>query len=72
MIKKMTVTLEEELLNKLDELADNTAKRKSQLVKEALQDYFDVQSVSQTVQEYKMGGGLKTVSHNDMRAEINK
>jgi len=32
----------------------------------ALQDYFDVNAVTKTVQDYKMGM-LKTVSHSDVR-----
>jgi len=69
MTKKMTITLEENILEELSQLATTTGKKKAQVVREALQDYFDTQSVTKTVQEYKMGT-LKTVSHNDVRASL--
>jgi hypothetical protein len=55
MTKKMTITLEENLIDELSSLA--------------LQDYFDVNAVTKTVQDYKMGT-IKTVSHNDIRASL--
>jgi predicted DNA-binding protein len=69
MTKKMTITLEESLIEELTLLSRKTGKKKAQVVREALQDYFDVSSVTQTVQEYKMGT-LKTVSHDDVRASL--
>ena len=61
MTKKMTITLEESLLEELSELATITGKKKTQVIREALQDYFDTESVIKRVQEYK------TVSHKDLR-----
>jgi metal-responsive CopG/Arc/MetJ family transcriptional regulator len=69
MTKKMTITLEENLINELSALAKDTGKKKTQVVREALQDYFDINSVTKTVQEYKMGT-LKTVSHKDVRDSL--
>ena len=69
MTKKMTITLEENLIDELSSLALQTGKKKAQVVREALQDYFDVNAVVKTVQDYKMGT-LKTVSHNDVRASL--
>ncbi len=69
MTKKMTITLEESLIEELGILSEETGKKKTQVVREALQDYFDVNSVTKTVQEYKMGM-LDTVSHNDVRASL--
>ncbi len=69
MTKKMTITLEESLIEELGILSEETEKKKTQLVREALQDYFDVNAVTKTVQDYKMGL-LKTVSHNDVRASL--
>lgn len=69
MTKKITITLEENLIDELSTLASQSGKKKAQVVREALQDYFDVHSITQTVQEYKMGT-LKTVSHNDVRESI--
>ena len=69
MTKKMTITLEENLIDELSSLALQTGKKKAQVVREALQDYFDVHAVTKTVQDYKMGT-LKTVSHSDARASL--
>ncbi|MCD4758573.1 MAG: ribbon-helix-helix domain-containing protein [Arcobacteraceae bacterium] len=69
MTKKMTVTLEDSLIEELSTLATQTGKKKAQVVREALQDYFDVNEVTTTVQEYKMGT-LKTVLHKDVRASL--
>ena len=67
MTKKMTITLEENLIEELGEIAQKSGKKKAQVVREALQDYFDAQSVIQTVHEYKMGT-MKTISHDEMKA----
>ena len=69
MTKKITITLEDNLIEELAEVAKNTGKKKTQLIREALQDYFDIQAVTKTVQDYKMGT-LKTVSHEDVRATL--
>ena len=34
-----------------------------------VQDYFDANALTKTVQEYKLGK-LKTVSHDDVRASL--
>jgi antitoxin CcdA len=69
MTKKMTITLEESIIEELGILAMESGKKKTQVIREALQDYFDVQSVTRTVTDYKMGN-LKTISHKDIRAEL--
>ncbi len=69
MTKKITISLEDSLVEELAEVAKNTGKKKTQLIREALQDYFDTQAVTKTVQDYKMGT-LKTVSHEDVRATL--
>ena len=69
MTKKMTITLEESLIEELGILSEETGKKKTQVVREALQDYFDVNAVTKTVQEYKMGL-LKTISHDDVKASL--
>jgi hypothetical protein len=50
-------------------VALDMGKKKTQVIREALQDYFDVQSITKTVTEYKMGT-LKTLSHTDMRTAL--
>ncbi len=69
MTKKMTITLEESLINELSSLAFETGKKKTQVIREALQDYFDVNAVTKSLQEYKMGT-LKTISHSDIRDSL--
>ncbi len=69
MTKKMTITLEESLIDELNAMATENGKKKTQIIREALQDYFDINAVTKTVQEYKMGT-LKTVSHNDVRKSL--
>ena len=69
MTKKITITLEDSLIEELAEVAKNTGKKKTQLIREVLQDYFDIQAVTKTVQDYKIGT-LKSVSHEDVRATL--
>lgn len=65
----MTITLEESFIDELSQVAHDLGKKKTQVIREALQDYFDVQAITKTVQEYKMGT-LKTISHADMRKAL--
>ncbi len=69
MTKKVTITLEENLIDELCVIARDTGKKKTQVIREALQDYFDAQAVTKTVQDYKMGT-LQTVSHQNVRASL--
>jgi len=52
MTKKMTITLEDTLIDELASLAEETGKKKAQVVREALQDYFDVNAITKTVKIY--------------------
>jgi metal-responsive CopG/Arc/MetJ family transcriptional regulator len=69
MTKKMTITLEENLIEELGALSEELGKKKTQVVREALQDYFDVNAVTKTVQDYKMGM-LETISHDEVKAKL--
>ncbi len=69
MTKKITITLEESLTEELSTVAMESGKKKTQIIREALQDYFDINAVTKTVQEYKMGT-LKTVKHDDVRKSL--
>jgi predicted transcriptional regulator len=69
MTKKVTFTLEESLIDELAQIANDSGKKKTQVIREALQDYFDVIAVTKTVQDYKMGK-LDTISHKDVRAQL--
>lgn len=69
MTQKITITLEESIVEELSSVAMQSGKKKTQVVREALQDYFDTVAVTKTVQDYKMGT-LKTVSHKDVRKSL--
>ena len=69
MTKKITITLEESLIDELGDLAKESGKKKAQVVREALQDYMDINAVTKTVHDYKTGL-LETVSHKDVRASL--
>lgn len=69
MTRKMTITLEDTLIEELNIVASETGKKKTQVIREALQDYFDMLAVTKTVQDYKMGT-METVSHEDVRASL--
>jgi predicted DNA-binding protein len=66
MTKKVTFTLEDNLIEELNITALDLGKKKTQIIREALQEYFDLQSITKTVQEYKTGT-LKTISHEDLK-----
>lgn len=69
MTQKMTITLEENLVAELSNFAKENGKKKTQVVREALQDYFDTWAVTKTVQEYKLGT-LNTISHEEVKASL--
>ena len=65
-MKKITISLEESLVEELSAVAVDFGKKKTQVVREALQDYFDSLAVTKSVQDYKLGN-LKTISHDDVK-----
>ena len=69
MTKKMTITLEESLIDEIDTMALESGKKKTQIIREALQDYFDMNAVIKTVTEYKMGT-LEPIKHSDVRKSL--
>jgi predicted DNA-binding protein len=46
MTKKITVTVEESPIEELAKIAVDSGKKKAQIIREALQDYFDFQNCS--------------------------
>ncbi len=66
MTKKITISLEESLVEELSSVALDFGKKKTQVVREALQDYFDSVAVTKSVQDYKLGK-LKTISHDEVK-----
>jgi len=69
MTKKVTITLEESLIQELGAFALEEGKKKTQIIREALQDYFDINAVTKTVQSYKMDM-LETSSHDAVRKSL--
>jgi metal-responsive CopG/Arc/MetJ family transcriptional regulator len=69
MTKKMTITLEGSLIDEIDTMALESGKKKTQIIREALQDYFDMNAVTKTVTEYKMGT-LEPIKHSDVRKSL--
>lgn len=69
MTKKITITREESYIDELSEFAKDMGKKKAQIVREALQEYFDANTLTKTVQDYKLGK-LQTVSHDDLGASL--
>jgi post-segregation antitoxin (ccd killing protein) len=45
MTRKMTITLENEILNTLDEFALKNGKKKTQIIREALTNYLNISSI---------------------------
>lgn len=45
MTRKMTITLENEILNTLDEVALKSGKKKTQIIREALTNYLNISSI---------------------------
>ncbi len=50
----MTIILEENMIDELSSIAIETGKKKTKVVREALQDYFDINAITKTIQEYKI------------------
>lgn len=67
MAKKITITLEESCIDELSEFAKESGKTKSKIVCEALEDYFDVNTLAKTVEEYKLCK-METVPHDDINS----
>lgn len=44
MTRKMTITLEEELLSSLDKIAIKSGKKKTQIIREALNSYLNIKT----------------------------
>ncbi|CAA6810720.1 MAG: Unknown protein [uncultured Campylobacterales bacterium] len=68
-MKKMTITLEENLINEIATIALEDGKKKTQIMREALYNYFDERSITKTVELYKTDR-LKTISHNNLKEEL--
>ena len=63
MTKKMTITLEEELINEVAKLAQSTGKKKTQIIREALKEYLP-QTTQTLEQQWKQDNAQAFVSYN--------
>lgn len=53
MTRKMTVTLEESLLSKLDTVSQTQGKKKSQIIREALTSYLNISSKEEKIKQWE-------------------
>ena len=66
MTKKMTITLEEELIEELNMTAVTMGKKKTQIIREALQSYLPAMKKSQMAEEWKRINAESIKSYNEM------
>ena len=66
MTRKMTITLEEELIEELSNTAMALGKKKTQIVREALQSYLPAMKKSQLVEDWKKVNAESIRSYNEM------
>ena len=53
MTRKMTITLEDEILNTLDEFALKNGKKKTQIIREALTNYLNISSLDDKKKQWE-------------------
>ncbi len=70
MMQKMSFTFEPELLEELDRQARELGKKKAQIVREALYDYFDALHATQEIDAIRRGES-QTIGLNEMRRAVN-
>jgi predicted DNA-binding protein len=68
MTRKMTITLEDELIEELGNTARALGKKKTQIVREALQSYLPAMKKSQLAEEWKRANAESIKSYNEMIA----
>jgi antitoxin CcdA len=66
MTRKMTITLEDELIEELSNTAAALGKKKTQIVREALQSYLPAMKKSQMAEAWKKANAESIRSYNDM------
>lgn len=64
MTKKMTITLEEELIEELDATALAMGKKKAQIVREALQSYLPSQQKARLENEWREANASSIQAYN--------
>ena len=53
MTRKMTITLEDEILTNLDEFALKNGKKKTQIIREALTNYLNISSIDDKKKQWE-------------------
>ena len=66
MTRKMTITLEDELIEELSNTATALGKKKTQIVREALQSYLPAMKKSRMAEAWKKANAESIKSYNDM------
>lgn len=66
MTKKMTITLEEEILNTLDNFSKKNGKKKAQIVREALIAYFNISSQEEKQKKWELENKDAIEQYNKM------
>ena len=69
MTRKMTITLEEELLKSLDHVALKSGKKKTQIIREALNSYLNISSKEEKIKAWEKENKEAIDSYNKMIEE---
>ena len=69
MTRKMTITLEDELLINLDEVALKSGKKKTQIIREALTNYLNISSKDDKKKQWEEENKEAINSYNKMVEE---
>ena len=69
MTRKMTITLEEELLTSLDNEALKSGKKKTQIIREALNSYLNICSKEEKIKAWEEENKKAIDSYNKMVEE---
>ncbi|MDD2888181.1 MAG: type II toxin-antitoxin system CcdA family antitoxin [Aliarcobacter sp.] len=64
MTRKMTITLEDELLTNLDEVAQKSGKKKTQIIREALTNYLNISSKNDKKKQWEKENKEAIESYN--------
>ncbi len=66
MTRKMTITLEDEILANLDEVALKSGKKKTQIIREALTNYLNISSIDDKKKQWEEENKEAINSYNKM------
>ena len=69
MTKKMTITLENSLIDELNSVAQNLGKKKTQIIREALQSYLQINAKEEKVSKWEEQNKDAIKTYNKMVEE---